>query len=280
MSFQRLALPTVYICLLLGAVAAALFDVPVNPNAASRLEGVSLALGFFTIATFIVELRQTGDFPDRSNWPAFVLVILLCCIPKHSTFAVAATIMAALLIWRKDSRLSSIGQLSFALAWIDYWGPSFYLLFERSFLSLETMLAFAPLSWFTHFTRDANVISNGAGHSIIVVEGCSAFRNTMTTALVWLCCIKIQRLEVTFRRVMILLLALSVVVVINTARLALLSISLPLFEFWHDGVGFDIAKVAVTGAVFAIFFFGIKREPAEKVSRDRALAPAAVNKLS
>ncbi|WP_197086708.1 archaeosortase/exosortase family protein [Bradyrhizobium sp. LTSPM299] len=228
-----------------------------------------------TIATFIVELRRADDFLDRCNWPVFLVVVLLCGIPKHSTFAVAATAMAALLIWRKDSRLSSIGQLSLALAWIDFWGPSFYLLFDRWFLSLETMIAFEPLSWFTQFTRDGNVIDNGAGHSIMVVEGCSAFRNTMTAAFVWLCSIKIQRLEVTIHRIVVLAFALGAVVVINSARLALLSISAQSFFFWHDGLGFEIAKFSMIGVVFVIFFFGIKQEPNRKLLSGRGLAPVA-----
>jgi exosortase/archaeosortase family protein len=221
----------------------------------SRLASATQLLGFFVVASLIQELKS-DQVLKRWDLTVLLAAVLACSIPQRFGFAAAATLLGTLFFWRSDYRLSSIGQLSLALAWMDFWGPLAYMLIESWLLPLETALAFVPLAIFTSAKLEGVTIYNGAGHDILIMEGCSAFRNTMTTAFIWLCLLKLQRLPTCRRYVIALGAALIAVVLINTARIAVLSISFPLYEYWHNGLGFHIAKLSMLASVLLIFYIG------------------------
>ena len=120
---------------------------------------------------------------------------------------------------------SIVGQLCIGLAWIDLWGPLVMGLIEQWLLPIETALAYIPLSLFGSFSLAGNVILGAKGHDVAVLEPCSAFRNTITMAFIWLALMKILRLDFRLRHFCILAMGLAVVVVLNTAQIGVMAYS-------------------------------------------------------
>lgn len=251
---QKRVLAAICFLLLYNLIASEFFDIPVNES--HHLASATQLLGLMAIASLVRDVNS-DCLLRQWDFRALIIAAIALAIPTHFAGAVGATVIGAFFVPRKDFRLSSIGQLCLGLAWIDCWGPLAFKLVEEWLLPLETALAFVPLSVLTPDTLDGTVISNGAGHDIRIVEGCSAFHNTISTTFIWLCLLKIQRLHIGRRQITVLALAVLSVVLLNTARIGLLAISEPLFEYWHEGFGFYIAKITMLGTVLTIFYFGM-----------------------
>jgi exosortase/archaeosortase family protein len=256
MSSQRIWLTSAYVVVLGSAVLTAMLRGPVNAFANSHVLSATLFLGFWTIFSLIREVQP--DEPVFDHWDIFAIVsgVLFLAIPLHETFALGTTLLGIVLTFKPDRRLASIGQLSLAIAWMDFWGPELYSLLEQWILPVESALAFVPLVLSGHFTLDGTIIDNGHGHAIQIQEACSAFRNTVATSFIWLCLLKLQRLPITRRYLITLFIALLCIVVLNSARIAILATSMQNFEYWHNGFGVQIVKAAKLAAICIVFYLG------------------------
>ena len=260
---DRIVLGALFVSLFCLSYFAQLFDL----NAGERLifsttrtvSGAEI-VGFVAIAVVLKDLK--ADHVLR--WWDFAIISSLAIFlihPWRSNGALAISALGLLFIGRGDKRLSSLGQLCLGLAWIDFWGPFVMGLIEQCLLPIETAIAYIPLSLFGSFSLIGNVILGENGHDIAILEPCSAFRNTINVAFIWLAFIKILRLEFRARHFYILALAMVVVVLINTARIDLMAISLEWYIFWHVGPGLLIVKFAMLSIVFGLFYFGLRVTP-------------------
>jgi hypothetical protein len=125
-------------------------------------------------------------------------------------------------------------------------------------LPIEAGFAYLPLALFESFSLNGVVISNGSGFAIKIIEGCSAFHNTITTSFIWPSLGKIQRLEFHLEYFGVLAIGLAYVVLLNTARIGVMAISRSEYLFWHTGPGLCIVKLAMLGAVLGLFYFGLR----------------------
>jgi preprotein translocase subunit SecG len=123
---------------------------------------------------------------------------------------------------------------------------------------IRTRLAYLAVSLFGPFSLDGLIISNSSGFAIKIIEPCSAFHNTITTAFIWLSLIKIQRLELQFKHFVILAIAVVFVVLLNTPRIGVMAVSQGEYLFWHTGPGLWIVKFVMLGAVLGLFYFGLR----------------------
>ena len=105
-----------------------------------------------------------------------------------------------------------------------------------------------------------------------MLEPCSAFHNTITTAFIWLSIIKIQKLDLKLRYFYVLAIALGFVVLLNTARIGVMAVSENQYLFWHVGPGLLIVKVMMLSAVLGLFYFGLHPDLPDTKPR---LAPTA-----
>jgi hypothetical protein len=214
-------------------------------------------LGFVAIA---VVLRNLGT--DRVlRWWDFVAIIgvtIASFYPSPLSRAIAMTCLGLLFVVRSDKRISSLGQLCIGLVWIDFWGALILSLIEPWLLPIESRFAYLAVSLFGPFSLDGVIISNGSGFAIKVGEPCSAFHNTITTAFIWLSLIKIQKLDFHFKHFVVLGAGLTVVVLLNTARLGILAVSETQYVFWHMGPGVWIVKIVMLSTVLGLFYFGLR----------------------
>ena len=108
------------------------------------------------------------------------------------------------------------------------------------------------------FARDNLVISNGAGHSIMVEEGCSAFRNVSLASLIWISLVKLDTLTLKAAHLWICAAMAAVTVALNTLRIALMAQSYPMYDFWHNGGGVPIVTFTMLAAVLLICLGGLQ----------------------
>jgi hypothetical protein len=175
------------------------------------------------------------------------------------------TCLGMLFVIRSDKRIASLGQLCIGLVWIDFWGPFVLDLIKPLLLPIEAKFAFLPLSLFGSFSLDGTVITNSTGFAIQVFEACSAFHNTITAAFIWLSLMKIMKMDFHLREYCFLALALTVVVLLNTARLSILAISENQYLFWHMGPGLWIVKLTMLTTILGLFYLSVDtaRRPSE-----------------
>jgi hypothetical protein len=242
---------------------AQLFDLDAGERlifSTTRTVSGAEIIGFAAIAIVLKDLKSDTvlrwwDFATVSSLAIFLIH------PWRSNGALAISVLGLLFIGRNDKRLASLGQLCIGLAWIDFWGPLVMGLIGPWLLPIETALAQVPLSFFGSFSLVGNVIFGENGHDIVVLEPCSAFRNTINMAFIWLALIKIMRLDFCARHLFILAFGLVVVVLLNTARIDLMAYSYEQYVFWHLGPGLVIVKFLMLTIVLGIFYFGLRTTP-------------------
>jgi hypothetical protein len=223
----------------------------------SRTASGAQALGFVAVAVTLAELKS-----DRVlRWWDFLAVFCIAIAslyPSPILRAIAMTCLGLLFIRRSDKRVASLGQLCIGLVWIDFWGSLVLSLIAPWLLPVETALAYLPLSPFGKFSLQGATISNGSEITLMVTEPCSAFHNTVITSFIWLSLIKIQKLPFRLEHFVILAIGLVAIVLLNTARIALMAVSDDQYLFWHMGPGLWIVKIVTLTTVLSLFYFGLR----------------------
>jgi len=260
---DRVVLTALFVTLFFLNYAGNLIDALTNISAVendlthSRTITGAEVLGFVAIAVVLKDLST-----DRVlRWWDFVAIIgaaVASFYPSPLSRAIAMTGLGLLFVARSDKRIASLGQLCIGLVWIDFWGALVLSLIGPWLLPVESRLAYLAVSLFGPFSLDGLIISNGSGFAIKIIEPCSAFHNTITTAFIWLSLIKIQRLDLHFRHYVILAIGLTFVVLLNTARIGIMAVSKSEYLFWHMGPGLWVVKVVMLGAVLGLFYFGLR----------------------
>ena len=260
---DRVVLTAVFVTLFFLNYAGNLIDALTNISAVenvlthSRTITGAEILGFVAIAVILKDLKT-----DRVlRWWDFVAIIgvtIASFYPSPLSHAIAMTCLGLLFVVGSDKRIASLGQLCIGLVWIDFWGALVLTLISQWLLPLETAFAYLPLTVFGSFSLDGVTITNGSGFALKIIEPCSAFHNTITTAFIWLSLIKIQKLDFHFKHFLILAISVTIVVLLNTARIGVLAVSMSQYVFWHMGPGLWIVKIVMLSAVLGIFYFGLR----------------------
>ena len=260
---DRTVLAALFASLFFLNYVAQLFDLAAGERlifSSSRTISGAQLIGFVAIAVVLKDLAA-----DRVlRWWDFATIAgiaILLIHPWRSNAALAVSVLGLMFIGRGDKRLKSLAQLCLGLAWIDLWGPLVMGLIGQWLLPIETELAHIPLSLFGSFSVVGNVILGENGHDIAILEPCSAFRNTINMAFIWLAMMKILRLDFHVWNFLILVLGLIVVVLINTARIGLMAFSFDQYVFWHLGPGLSIVKFTMLTIVLGLFYFGLRAKP-------------------
>ena len=271
---DRVVLAAVFVTLFLLNYAGNLFDAVTNISAVqndlthSRTITGAEILGFVAIAVVLKDLKT-----DRVlRWLYFLAIIgvtVASFYPSSMSRAIAMTCLGLLFLIRSDKRITSLGQLCIGLVWIDFWGPLVLSLIGPWLLPIESRFAYLAVSLFGSFSLDGLVISNGSGFAIKLIEGCSAFHNTITTAFIWLSLIKIQKLDFHFKHLAVLATGVATVILLNTGRIGIMAVSRSQYDFWHTGPGLWVVKIVMLSTVLGIFYIGLRPQ-----KRNRFVSPA------
>ena len=233
-----------------------------------------MALGAFQLlgAGVCLYLVARGNLPDASliDWLASIVAILLGGLG----FAGASiTFFAVFLIFRipQDLHTKAAGTVAAALAVQAVWAP---LIFSKiSFLLLQIdagvvgwlMGLFLPGS-----TWAENIVSTPSGHNVEITSACASFHNLSLASLCWVTLTMLHRPYWVKSDLYVGAFAMFIQFVLNVWRLVFVCFNLPMYEFWHDGIGKHIfSAIATTSAILVVQLYLVKDE--ERRQRKAAL---------
>lgn len=200
-------------------------------------------LGFVAVGFVLIRL---GGHSVLRAWDLAILGMAALTIvhPWPPAGGVALTFLGAIFALRRDRSLASLGQLCLGLAWIELWGFKVLAFVAHWLLPLETAISYWALSLFGQFSLLGNSIGGESGHRIIVFNGCSVFQNTILISFMWLALVKIQGLRFHAWQYAVLAISLVALMMLNTARLALMAYSYEGYEYWHNQAGATFMAMA------------------------------------
>jgi len=244
--------------LLLAAFFLSVFSLDYLPQvfAATGSFPTTEFIGFAAIA---IVLQRLGADRLLRRWDYIALFVASAVLlhPWRHTGGLALTGVGLLFCLRKDRRLAALGQLSLALAVLDIWGQMELTAIEAKLVPIEAWLAYIPLSLLDSFALLGNSIFHPDGREVSVEGSCSAFRNMLAVALLWLSFMKIRNLEYSLRSLGALAAGLVMVVLVNTLRIDLCAWSAENFQYWHEGPGVGVLSMTMLVLALAIFYVGL-----------------------
>ena len=226
--------------------------LPLRGEAATGLKTAEV-IGFVAVGFVLIRLGANSVL--RSLDLAIIGMAALAIVhPWPPAGGVALTVLGAIFALRRDRSLASLGQLCLGLAWIELWGLKVLAFIAHWLLPLETTISYWALSPFGQFSLSGNSISGESGHRVIVYYGCSVFHNTILISFMWLALVKIQGLRFYAWQFGVLATSILALMIINTARLALMAYSFEGYEYWHNQTGAIIMAIAPEVILMGLYY--------------------------
>ena len=218
--------------------------------------GQSFIIWFSLFVCFQLYFKALGASPERgsfSHWHYFFafLLSLGLILPFSLSSWLCATLAA--LTWQfsltSKQRKGTLGYaaiLVFALAIREPSAQLFLQVMAEQVLAIDAKLAFLLLDLFSdQVSLQNNIIVNNDGTNLIILTGCSAFGNLSLAMLLYLS-LKLFWFEKLAKRDMFNIALLIILVLLsNSSRLALMTLSNEAYHFIHDGLGADAFDLIV-----------------------------------
>jgi hypothetical protein len=257
----------VVLAFVVGLIVAICWRDPANEGSFSQLSadlfrdrsgiGAAELLALGVLGTLALRFHREALL-TRSDLAVVAVASLAFAFPLRSGASIPLTLVGVKLIFGSDPRARSFGQVLLALAFYEWLGPLIFHLLSPWVLKAETTAVQAALAPIGGFARDGLVISTGGSHSLAIEEGCSAFHNVSLASLIWISLVKLETLTLRTAHLWICAAMAAATVALNTARLALMAQSYPMYEFWHNGAGVPIVSTAMLGAMLIICLGGLQ----------------------
>ena len=215
-----------------------------------------MALGAFEFFGALVSLHLVSrakvfaaSLLDWSSCAAAVFVAI-------TGFAgVSITLFSLYLFIRfpRDLNMKAASSVAAAVAVQAVWAP---LIFSKiSFLLLQ--IDAGVVGWLLGlFVQDASwggtVVSTPSGHNVAITEACASFHNLSLASLCWVTLTMLHRPYWMKSDLYVGLVAALIQFGFNVWRLVFVCMSLPMYEFWHEGYGKHIFSAVATAC--AIIF--------------------------
>jgi exosortase/archaeosortase family protein len=201
---------------------------------------------------------RNDDLLSPSDLVVIAITSVAFAVPFRLAAAAPLTIVGIKLLFRRDPRLCSIGQLLIALVFYEWLGPMVFHVLSPLVLRAEAFAVQALLTPLGGFARDDLIISASNGHAIYIEEGCSAFHNLSLATVIWISLVKLETLAMKSFYWWILAAMAAATVALNTFRIALIAQSAGMYEFWHNGSGQTIVSFAMLATVLGIGLGGLR----------------------
>jgi hypothetical protein len=234
------------------------FDAFVHLDAAVDAGGRA-ALGAFeffgvAVSLYLVSKGRPGK-ASVLDWVAFIAGILIASI---GYIASSMSLFAAYLFVRDrdDLNVRAAGTVAAAVALQAFWAP--FIFSKLSFLLLQ--IDAGVVGWLiSHVLPGASwsgtVVSTPSGHDVIITAPCASFHNLSLASLCWVTLTMLHRPYWLKSDIYVGLFAALIQFGFNVWRLVFVCLSLPMYQFWHDGFGKHIFSGVAT--VCAILFVEI-----------------------
>jgi hypothetical protein len=241
-------------------------------------EGVDIggrtALGTFEFFGAVVSLyllsRGRHDNATRLDWLGSAAAILAACIGYPGA---SITIMALYLFFRdrNDLNTKAAGTVAAAVAVQAVWAP---LIFSKiAFLLLQ--IDAGVVGWLvSHFVPGASwggtLVYTPGGHNVEITSPCASFHNLSLASLCWVTLTMLHRPYWLKSDLYVGLVSMLIQFGFNVWRLVFVCLSLPMYEFWHEGFGKHIFSAVATAC--AIIFVQISLVRRDQRDPDRVAA--------
>ena len=228
------------------------------------------AFEFFGAAASLYLLSKgRPDNASLLDWLGCAAAIFAACIG----FVGSSISLFALYLFfrdRDDLNTRAAGTVAAAVAVQAVWAP---LIFSKiSFLLLQ--IDAGVVGWLvSHFVPGASwadtVVYTPSGHNVAITAPCASFHNLSLATLCWVTLTMLHRPYWLKSDLYVGLAAMLIQFGFNIWRLVFVCLSLPMYEFWHDGFGKHIFSAVATAC--AIIFVQISL-----VRRDQRVSQAVM----
>ncbi len=246
-----------------------------NVDAAGRA-----ALGAFEFFGAVVSLHllSKGRLGNASpiDWLACASAILIA----STGFAGASITLFALYLFVRDPldfNTRAAGTVAAAVAVQAVWAP---LIFSKiSFLLLQ--IDAGVVGWLVGLvvqgaSWSGTVVTTPGGHNVAITEPCASFHNLALASLCWVTLTMLHRPYWVKSDVYIGLVAALIQFGFNVWRLIFVCLSLPMYEFWHEGLGKHVFSAVATAC--AIIFVQVSLVRRDQRDQHKAgLGAAAIS---
>jgi hypothetical protein len=220
-----------------------------HPNERADFAGRAALGGFqFAGAAASLYFLSKGKL-DRSSlldWLCGASAVLIACLGFTGS---SITLFAFYLLVRdrRDLNTRAAGTVAAAVAIQAVWAP---LIFSKISFVLLQIDAGIVGSLVSHFVPGASwggtVINTPSGHNVEITTPCASFHNLSLASLCWITLTMLHRPYWVRGDIYVGLVALLIQFGLNVWRLVFVCLSLPMYEFWHEGFGKHIFSAVAT----------------------------------
>jgi hypothetical protein len=210
----------------------------------------------------VFSLLRDAPLRERSRWWEVALALGLCVVNLSSAEAVVwiSATAVSLYLWvtcASDVRIKAAAAVLFALSLNGLWGPLFFRIFSFPLLVADAALVGGTLSLFQDGAGwQGTIVAVNGGHRILLYGPCSSFHNISLGLLCWVSLTMLARPDWVRGDLTVASIMVGVVVLLNTARLYLMALSIENYNYWHEGAGVEVYAWATTFCVLAIGLWG------------------------
>jgi hypothetical protein len=154
---------------------------------------------------------------------------------------------------RSDQNAKAAGTVAAAVAIQAFWAPLTFSKISFFLLQIDAGVVGWIVSYFEPGTSwKATIIYTPSGHNVAITAPCASFHNLSLASLCWVTLTMLHRPYWVKGDFYIGLFAALIQFGFNVWRLVFVCLTLPMYEFWHDGFGKHIFTAVATA--FAIIF--------------------------
>jgi hypothetical protein len=195
------------------------------------------------------------------DWLSCALVLLVACLGFTGS---SITFFALYLLIRDrgDLNTKAAGTVAAAVVVQAVWAP---LIFSKiSFLLLQGDASI--VGWLLGFVLPGaswggTVVYTPSGHNVVITEPCASFHNLSLATLCWVTLTMLHRPYWLKSDLYVGLVAILIQFGFNVWRLVFVCLSLPMYEFWHNGLGKHVfSAIATACAIIVVQFWLVRRD--------------------
>lgn len=218
--------------------------------------GGPVAVGTFQLlgacASLFLLSRGRVSATSSVDWIACAGAVL---VASAGFAGYSITIFALYLVFRdpQDLNTKAAGAIAAAVAVQALWAPMFFSKFSFLFLEIDAgvvgwliSLIIPGASW------SGTVVSTPSGHNVMITAACASFHNLSLASLCWVTLTMLHRPYWVRSDIYVGLAAAIIQFGFNIWRLTFVCLSLPMYEYWHEGFGKHIFSAVATAC--AIIF--------------------------
>ena len=224
----------------------------------------------FLGAVVLLYLLSKGQSGNASilDWLGCASAVLVASIG----FAGTSISLFALYLFLRDRRdlyTRAAGTVAAAVAVQAVWAPLIFSKISFVFLQIDAGIVGSLVSLVVPgATWSGTVVSTPSGHDVAILELCASFHNLSLASLCWVTLSMLHRPYWVKGDIYIGLGAALIQFGFNIWRLVFVCLSLPMYQFWHDGLGKHIFSAVATAC--AIIFVQVTL-----VRNSQQVAPAS-----